>query len=302
MTSWTAVGLVEETRMTTPALVTSVAIRNILYATDFSTYSAAALPYAIAIAHQYEAKLFAVHVLTPSSYLLFASPESWPAILESEEEKQQLNAERLEAQLRGVRHEIVNSAGDIPEVIFRLVRERQIDMMVLGTHGRTGLPKLLMGSVAEKIFRHASVPVMTVGPNVRPARKTVAELNSILFATDFSRESLAALPYAVSLAQEHQARLSLLHVVADETGISKQVENRLRELVPAALFEPKYVVRAGDDLAEQVLRFAEESRTDLIVLGIRAPHRNVTALTHLANTPLQQIVANANCPVVTVRG
>jgi len=289
--------------MITAALATPVAIRNILYATDFSTYSNAALPYALAIAHQYQAGLLAVHVLAPSSYLLFASPESWPAILDTEEEKQQINAEHLEAQLRGVRHEVIIAAGEIPDVIFRLSRERQSDLIVLGTHGRTGLPKLLMGSVAEKIFRNASLPVMTVGPNVNPHSRAVAEVNRVVFATDFSRESVAALPHAISIAQEHQAQLSLLHIAAETVAGPEQLQLRLRELVPVTpgLFDPKCVLRVGS-IGEQILRFAEEDQADLIVLGIHAPHRHMTSLAHLAPTPLQQIVANASCPVVTVRG
>jgi nucleotide-binding universal stress UspA family protein len=296
--------------MKTLELVAPVAVKNVLYATDFSAYSNAALPYALAIAHQHKAKLYAVHVLTPDSYLLFASPESWPAILESEEQKQHLNAERLEAQLRGVPHQVLSPAGDISDVLFRLVREHEIDMLVLGTHGREGVQKLLMGSVAEKIFRQASVPVLTVGPHV-PAQNSVAELNRILFATDFSDESLAALPHAISLAHEHQAHLSVLHVLTQPKAGTVDLDSntsfilrRMRELVPSESglwFAPHYVVEFGN-VAEQIIKSASEHDSDLIVLGVRSPQGSVGNVTHFAHTTAQQIVAHADCPVVTVRG
>ncbi len=296
--------------MTTLELVAPAVIKNILYATDFSPYSNAALPLALAMTHQHKAKLYAVHVLTPDSYLLFASPESWPAILESGEPELQRNAERLEAQLRGVPHQVLRLTGDISEVIFRVVRENQIDMMVLGTHGRTGVRRMLMGSAAEKIFRQSFIPVLTVGPNVSP-QKTVAEVNRVLFATDFSPESLAALPHAISIAHEHHARLAVLHVLVEpgteaynpetKTGVALR---RLKELVPAELgllFEPEFAVGFGDP-SEVILRFASERSSDLIVLGIRPPRASGTSLTHFANTTVQKIVSHAHCPVVTVRG
>jgi nucleotide-binding universal stress UspA family protein len=291
--------------------ITRIALKNLLFATDFSACSNAALPYALAIAHQYNAKLFAVHVLTPGSYLLFASPENWPAVLEAEEEKHQINTARLEEKLRGVAHQVLSPAGDVSDVIFRLVREHAIDMLVLGTHGREGMKKLLMGSVGEKIFRQSSVPVMIIGPNV-PVRTSVAELNRLVFATDFSDESLVALPHALSLAQEHQAHLSILHVLQEPCpGTSVDFEpdtrfalRRMKELVPpesSLYLAPHYAVEFGD-VTEQITKHASENGADLIILGIRQARAGMGSVTHFTNTTAQQIVAHATCPVLTVRG
>lgn len=291
--------------------ITPIALKNLLFATDFSSCSNAALPYALAIAHQYNAKLYAAHILTPSSYLLFASPESWPTVLESEEQKHQLNTARLEEKLRGVPHQVLSPAGDISDVIFRLVREHAIDMLILGTHGREGVKKLLMGSVAEKIFRQASIPVMIVGPNV-PVRSSVAELNRLVFATDFRDESLAAFPHSLSLAQEHQAHLSILHVLAKpNAGTTVDFDpdtcfalRRMKELVPpesSLYLAPHYAVEFGG-VPEQIVKFTSENGADLIILGVRPPLRSVGGLTHFTNTTAQQIVAHANCPVLTIRG
>lgn len=289
---------------------THVTIRNVLFATDFSSYSNAALPYALAVAHQYGVKLYAAHVLSTESYL-FATPESWPAVVEQQEKQEQIDVARLEMHLRGVPHQVLSPVGDISDVLFRLIRDHNIDLLVLGTHGRTGLPKLLMGSVAEKIFRQCSCPVLTVGPHVPREEKIVAEFNKILFATDFSDESLAAMPYAISLAQEHQAHLSLLHVLkkpeagtvnldSDAAFVVRQME-KLIPPSPDFWFQPEYFVEYGA-APEQILAFASQHEADLILLGVRPAAGGLGTVTHFSHTMAQHIVAHATCPALTVRG
>jgi len=292
-----------------------IAINNILFATDFSAHSNAALPYALAIAHQYGARLFGAHVLSSDDYF-FVAPETWPAHFQREEQLQQEAVERLEEELRGVPHQALCEVGDVWDVLSRLISEHDIDLLVVGSHGRTGARKLLMGSIAEKIFRQASCPVLTVGPNVVHQQKSVAEFNQILLAIDFSEESMAAASYAISLAQEHQARLSLLHVVMrsqeerrhsralDSESTSDLLVHRLQELVPRETelwCHPEYFIESGPP-AERILQFSEAHGVDLIVMGVRPPHRVVSAVTHLARTTAQHIVAHATCPVLTVRG
>jgi nucleotide-binding universal stress UspA family protein len=286
-----------------------VAISNILFATDFSPCSNAALPYALGIAHQYGARLYGAHVISSDDYL-FVSPEVWPAHIQREEELQEEAAARLEEQLHGVPHQALSGVGNVWDVLRRLVAEHDIDLIVLGSHGRTGTRKLLMGSIAEKIFRQASCPVLTVGPNVVDQRRSVAEFNNVLFATDFGEESPAAASYAVSIAHEHQARLSLLHVLQrtsagapNSQSISDSLFHHLQELVPRdseLLCQPQYFVQFGVP-AERILRFSSANGVDLIVMGVHR-HGAVTAVTHLAHTTAQHIVAHATCPVLTVRG
>ena len=118
-----------------------------------------------------------------------------------------------------------------------------------GTHGRSGIGKLLLGSVAETIFRHAGCPVLTVGPAVSGEPRSIVELHEILFATDFSESSLAALPYAISLAQQDRARLYLLHVLQQSTAASELFwVSRLRDLVPPTIelgCAPKSFIQYG---------------------------------------------------------
>jgi nucleotide-binding universal stress UspA family protein len=287
-----------------------VELNKILFATDFSSYSNAALPYALGVAHKYAAKLYAVHVVSTDAYM-FTTPETWPAVVEYQEEQQHIATARLEESLRGTPHKVVTAVGDIADVIFRLVRDQEIDLLVLGTHGRSGLPKLVIGSVAEKIFRQASCPVLTVGPHVRNEQKSVADFDRIVFATDFSEESLAAAPYAISLARENRCHLSLLHVLESPQGGAIDLESggdfvirRMQELIPRESdlwFRTDYAVEFGFP-QEQIVKFAHAHGADLIVLGIRAPQGPLTTLTHLAHSRAQHIVAHATCPVLTVRG
>jgi nucleotide-binding universal stress UspA family protein len=289
-----------------------IAINNILFATDFSPHSNAALPYALAIAHQYGARLYGVHVLAADDYM-FVAPETWPARVQREEELQKEAIERLEEQLRGVPHHALCGEGDVWDVLCRLTGEHKIDLVVVGTHGRTGARKLFLGSIAEKVFRQASCPVLTVGPNVVPQQKSVAEFNQILFATDFGAESVAAASYAISLAQEHQARLSLLHVIdrsKTDPSLPTTAEElnsdmrRLHELVPPDVglwCRPEYFIESGVP-AERILQFTAAHDVDLIVMGVHPALGVLSVVTHLAHTTTQQVVAHATAPVLTVRG
>lgn len=291
-----------------------IGLKNILFATDFSPNSNAALPYALAIARQYEAKLYGAHVLPSETYALIA-PDSWPGYVRQEEELQQAAAARLEEQIRGVPHQVISVIGDVWDVLSRIISEHDIDLIVVGTHGRTGARKLLMGSVAEHIFRQADCPVLTVGPNVPCNANGKSQFRRILYATDFSKESLAALPYAVSLAEEGQSQLALLHVVeqpavgiVDVEGFTASLVQRLRELAPPeaeSWCDVQCLVGFSRQFArpaERILEIAKDRAADLIVLGVHPANGAFSAMTHLCHTTSQHIVAHAVCPVLTIRG
>lgn len=283
---------------------------NILFATDFSPYSNAAQPYVLAIAKKYRAKVYGAHVL-PGDVYVFVSPESWPAFVEAEDEIRKHDIARLDQQLHEVPHETLTAIGDVWESLRQLVQEHQIDLLVVGTHGRTGTRRLLMGSVAEKIFRNASCPVMTVGPQVPAQPQAQAGFRQILLATDFGEGAEAAAAYAISIAQEHHARLSVLHVLSQAKAGTVDFEpdtafemQRLQELVPKDCgleFGPDYFVEFGIP-EEQIVDFAGKRGTDLLVMGAHTPHTRLGRVTNFTHTTAQHIVAQASCPVLTVRG
>ena len=170
-------------------------------------------------------------------------------------------------------------------------------------------------AVSKMFFGGIDCPVLSVGPNVVHQQKSVAEFNRILLATNFGAESLAAASYAVSLAQEHQARLSLLHVLApphaEPRATATDLESNpdplmrgLQELVPPDTelwCHPEYFIQFGPP-ADRILQFSGAHGVDLIVMGVHPAYGAVSAVTHLVHSTAQHIVAHATCPVLTVRG
>lgn len=284
-----------------------IALKNILFATDFSPAADAAAPFAIQIARSYGAKVYGVHVNASNDYAAVA-PDAWTVMVEASEKEAKEQIQRLNEQLHSVEHEVVIGQGNISETIAKVIKEKEIDLVVVGTRGRTKLGKALLGSVAEQILRQAPCPVLTVGPHVTMELPRAPEVREILYATDLAAEFPAAAPYAISLAQENQAHLVLLHVIEDwgrgEPVSSSEVVDskmrKLRQLVPpeAELWcQPGCCVEPGAP-AEKILTVANRLHTDLIVLGAR-PAKGLA--THLDMGTVHKVVSQATCPVLTVR-
>jgi nucleotide-binding universal stress UspA family protein len=281
-----------------------ISLKNILYATDFSRYSDAALPFAISIARKYGSKVFATNIVSLAPFAGSAPTQALKALAAQGVREAREMMERVQAQCKEIPHEALIRRGEIWAELGKVIEEKDIDMVVCGTHGRTGVSKVLLGSVAENIYRHAACPVLTVGPNVAGEPASLGDIHTILYPTDFSPESLAAAPYAVSLAHENQARLYLLHVT--EGPVSRAVEDelasRLRDLVPGDAelsCAPKGFVAFGDP-AHKITETAEELMVDLIVLGPRRP-AIFPGSHHLPATTASYVVSQAICPVLTVR-
>ena len=289
-----------------------ITLKNILFLTDFSEPSEIALPFAIAVAREYDAKIHALHVLIPSAFT-YTTPELGNLAMEAQEEESEAAMRSVNAQLVGLPHEAtVVRGGGIWPAVAEAIRDNAVDLIVLGTHGRTGAEKILMGSVAEEIFRRSSVPVLTIGPAVKNGPHSAARFRRILYPTDFSEHSDAALPYAVSFAQENQADLLLLHAIPERKAgkePSKAISvaeamHALHELVPPSSdlwCRPEPLVRC-EKPAMAILEAAEQNGADLIVLGIHG-HKGVPgADTHLEGAVAHKVVCFAPCPVLTVRG
>lgn len=170
-----------------------------MFATDFSAASNAAAPIAIEIARRYGAKVYGVHVNRFDDYTA-AAPNAWAAIAEAAEKETKEDAERLNEQLQSIEHEVVVSEGNTWEVVSNLIEQKEIDLVVLGTRGRTGLGRAILGSVAEQILRQAPCPVLTVGPQVNLWSDEYAKMREILYAMDLAADFPIAAPYAISLA------------------------------------------------------------------------------------------------------
>jgi nucleotide-binding universal stress UspA family protein len=302
----------------------SIALKNILFATDFSEASERALPYAAAISHRYGSHLHVVHVMSPSSYIVsteFGSPVIMESMHEAASADSRQRMAALTSDLKAVPHHTYVREGDLWECLSSIIRTHKIDLLVVGTHGRTGVGKLVLGSKAEEILRQAPCPVLTVGARVSGRAKLPAiegegrvhvpieiSLRQIVYATDFSPESLAAAPFATSLAQEFQAKLTLLHAMEKYENIGRPpgpvdlALQRLEMLVPeeASLWcSPRATVQFGPP-ADCILQEAQDSKADLIVLGVRSASGRLGAATHLPWAIAHQVITQALCPVLTI--
>jgi nucleotide-binding universal stress UspA family protein len=287
------------------ATFNQITFKNILFATDFSRATNAALPYAVEIARRFGANVHVVNVVQPDFYP-YVPPSEWARIAHEEEEFRRKGKLKLEEEFQGLAHEFIFPSGDVWVNLSRIIEEKNIDLIVLGTHGRTGIEKILMGSTAEMVFRRAECPVLTVGCGVfsKATHAAAADLNRILFATDFSPESLAAVPYAISLAKEHRAELILMHAIQkSEPGEVNSAFQTLRDVIPFGTWlalEPRYVVEQGAPEAA-ILDVATKQNADLIVMGLRAGKGFLPVTTHLVNSIAYSVVTQATCPVLTVR-
>jgi nucleotide-binding universal stress UspA family protein len=212
---------------------------------------------------------------------------------------------------------VVEESTHVEGAILESARALPADLIVMGSHGRSGVERLLLGSVTEHVLRAAPCPVMVVPPHdvVPPS---VVSFRQIVCAVDFSESSMAALTWALSLAEESDAHLSLLHVieVPPELRVSAVVTDRdvyelhaafeadtlarLRSLVPsqAGNWCSVETATASGAAGHAVLAFAAERNADLIVMGAQG-HGAVDRL--LFGSKTRDVVCGATCPVLTVR-
>ena len=287
-----------------------VSLTKVLATTDFSEVSNHALDYAMALARRYDARIYLTHVLTPDPFQ-FAEPQYAQATYEKirQEAEENIASILISGKLRGVPHEVLMADGNVWPNLEKMIQEHDIDLVVVGTHGRGKFKKFLMGSVAEEIFRRADTAVLTVGPAVKGQVQPEIDFKHILFATDFGPGAEKAAAHAFSLAQEHNAKLTLLHVVENgaaytEESVLRQREInlvRMKQLMPQGTEDwcrPEFRVSFGLAV-EEILTAAQEYKADLIVMGAKA--RSGLA-GHGPATVAYSVVSKATCPVLTVRG
>ena len=282
--------------------------RRILLATDFSPSAGLALQYAHILCRQLRAKLFLVHVV-PSEFP-FVPPQSFDETFASARQYACEELQKLAAStgLTDVAHEEILAHGGVWHNLQEIIQSEHIDLVVLGTHGRSLSKKLTLGSVAEEIFRGADCPVLTVGPQARVPMGTVPEIRNLLYATNFKPHAERASSAAYFLKREHAAHLSVLHVVEDagdgsdvgNTILRDFLVNRMRKTMPAVCLnhgEPDFLVRFGE-AGKEILRTAVESQTNLIILGLRHAEKLAG---YLPSAVAYRIVCQAPYPVLTLR-
>jgi nucleotide-binding universal stress UspA family protein len=296
-------------------------IKRILCPVDLSDESAHAIDHAIVIARWYKATITALHVCNP---LVIPATDvalvgaGVPPILTEEDIKDASDrvAACLDSAADGhldVPVDVLVESGPPAKQILARAKSLAADMIVIGTHGHSGFQHLVLGSVTEKVLRQAECPVLTIPPRARATSKL--PFKSILCPIDFSDSSLSALDFALSLAREGDAGLTILHVLEfPDMPLTNQpvptleyrrvaerdVTTKLAQLVPDADRERCHpMTRLGDGKAyREILEVATEVRADLIVIGVHG--RNPLDLMLLGSTT-NQVVRRATCPVLTLR-
>jgi len=300
-----------------------LSVKNVLFATDFSATSEAALPYATAICRRFRSTLHMAHVLSEASLLMMTGGVDYVSmgtIYEDAHNEAKDKLDQIAAHFETIPHRNYVRHGMVWKNLATIIEENDIDLIVVGTHGRTGLGKLLLGSVAEDILRHASCPVLTVGPKVSGRAKLPAfqnqgsdlapvelELRHILFATNFAKDAARMAQEAALLADAFHARLTLMHVMENYAHLGSKPEpieeslQKLRELIPTKAelqYIPETLLEFGH-APERILKAAEEREADMIILGAR-PHSEIGS-THLPWSAAHHVIAQAHCPVLTIR-
>ena len=282
--------------------ITDLQVKNILVLTDFSACSQKALVYAVNVARTYKSKLTLLHIVPPQLRL--------PQLRAAWGEMKQLHFDLLsKGVLRDIHLQLLVKRGKNWNVISRILKLQSTNLIVMGTHGRTGLKKLILGSFVESVFRQAPCAVLTVGPSI-PEQAVTDGPRHILFPTDESPASKAAAPYAYQLGRDPGVQLTLLGVV--HTGLlanGKSGDERLRDakerLEATGLYAawrqggvtPSAVAERGSKV-KTILRVADATDADLIILGISGGHDTPRGFEW---ADAYQVVCSAHCPVLTVR-
>jgi nucleotide-binding universal stress UspA family protein len=304
-----------------------IEIRRILCPVDFSDYSRRALDHAMAIARWYGSTVTALHVFSPAPVTAYGpGPLVFEPTMLMPVDREQLLANTrafIEAESApGVVIDALVREGNAAVEILNEAACINADLLVIGTHGRSGFERFLLGSVAEKVLRKASCPVLTVPrgqPDAVPASNVLYK--RILCPVDFSDSSLRALKYAISIAQEADAQLDVLHVVsyefentADvttgeyESGLT--IRDLLKEREEALQARLREVVAGADEFCHvesmttqgkpwrEILRIATEHQSDVIVMGVQG---RVAGDLLIFGSTTQHVVRAAACPVLTLR-
>jgi nucleotide-binding universal stress UspA family protein len=279
-------------------------VKNILFATDFSEPSMKAFPYVATLAKKFGASVFACHAITPSS-LVTAAPQAAPYLYEAEYDAADKELANIvgSSDLQGIPSKAILTAGMLGDVVMDQIKENHIDMVVAGTHGRTGIRRFLLGSAVEDICRAATCPVLTIGPDF-PA--TAPNFTRILLPTDLSAESAHVLPIVIRIAHEYGAAVTVLHVMPEELAgnpdapkLSQPIFDSMVHMFETQLrsLKTEFILETGGT-AETILNVAHQRKIDLIALGIRSAFYSGFSL---GRNTAYKVMAGAECPVVTCK-
>ena len=285
-----------------------VGFKRIVVPTDFSDISERALDYAKSFARYNDSNLLLVH--TNEAVNPITQPEVvwYDQVVDrpSSEPRGESELEACAEALRSVEFhaKAFSCVGPVKEEILGVARREEADLIVMGTHGRTGLSRLFMGSATESLFRQATCPILVIGPHVPAVTEECWQPRNILCACDLEPDSVPTAAYADRLAQEFGADLSILHVYDNAGAVAREMQ---RARFSAALAphligdrKPSFFHRAlmiGYAVGFTIADAAMEENFDLIVMGA---HSATASTSHLQSGIVPQVMARATCPVMVL--
>ncbi len=289
--------------MSSVAAQIQISLNDILIATDFSPASHAALQFALPLAQRSRSTVHLVHVLHAPE-LAIVPPDSEQIQRIRQDAQQQLH--KLEVLIGSAPHRTWLPEGEVSEEIEKLVRSKHIDLIVVGSCGKSKYKKFLLGSVAEEILRAATCPVLAVGPRLASALPA-GFLTQLLYVTNFREESHDGLRHALSLAIRDKAELVILHVVEQAEPMEKdqraleRYRRMLRTVLPASVpedpIEPVLRIESAMHPTARILQVADEINAGLIVMDVQPEEPWAT---HLRDN-VYETISCAKCPVLSVR-
>lgn len=289
-------------------------INHVLIPVDFSNASKKALHYGALLALRFGAKLTAAHIVPPSGALSYAFPADTYELEQKvfASARAQLPKEIPPAYRERLHTEFVVKAGDVRDELLALVRQENVDLVVMGTHGRRTLERFVLGSTTESLLRQLHVPVLTVshrGSLEQTQSPFEVPFRRILYATDLSEASPAGLHYSAELARVLGAHLTMLHVLDlhgalmldSEADVHARLMGQLHKAVGKEHVDDLYVtteVVKGIPYRE-ILKFSEKINADLIVINLQSKGLLDRAL--LGSTA-ERVIRSAGIPVLSIPG
>jgi nucleotide-binding universal stress UspA family protein len=277
----------------------------ILVATDFTEASERASEYAESLARRFSSRMVLTHIVD----LSIATQSEQAVVGRPIEEMRQTGSRNMKHTLGKLRSLGIRATGEIleahnlPEMIVHLANEIRPNLIILGTHARHGMSKAILGSCAEDVIRHATCPVLTVGPR---AKKPSSSFSNIVLATGLKHNPAVKTAVALTIGEDSYARVHLCYsmespasAIASTFDSELNHEEALRKLVPRGIYEHCQTdcsVQHADPAAH-ILDLARKTHADLIVMGATRSH---TWFGSLSNGIVSQVLAKAECPVMTV--
>jgi nucleotide-binding universal stress UspA family protein len=289
-------------------------LKSILCPIDFSDFSATAYQHALSLAEYYKARIVALHIVElwkypfadyaahEADYAKFSRAMSEGGEVQLQRFVKQYSADRIQP-------ELVIHQGNAPDYILSFAQKQNIEGIVMGTHGRRGFDRLVLGSTTDKVIRKAACPVLVVSNPAQRALGTEPDgrhrLSRILYCTDFSNNSELARGYAISLAEEYRAELILLHVAGnapDQARAEATVADRTQELDRLVSEKERKNLRVRSAVRfgkpyEEIVQYATEAHASLIIITARGGDAADRAV---FGSTTYRVIQLGPCPVLAI--